>query len=119
MAPVPTSIIVADARSGRKDAKGDAKNLEENVDRLGKALAHTNNMIKEMDKRLTLVEHNRNFMQAFALQSAVKIMKAIYSGDTSDREEAKKFIRDGEELMGCMERGGESSTLSGIYADRG
>ncbi|RPA95892.1 hypothetical protein L873DRAFT_1283946 [Choiromyces venosus 120613-1] len=98
---VPTSIIVADARSGRKDAKEDLKHLE-------KKLAKTNRTVKNVDKKLTLVDNKQNFSQAFALRSTVKMMKLLDGGgNETDKEEIKKFIRDGEELMGCMERGGE------------
>ncbi|RPA95894.1 hypothetical protein L873DRAFT_1845726 [Choiromyces venosus 120613-1] len=123
---VPTSIIVADARSGRKDAKED---LKEDLKHLEKKLAKTNSTVEDMgerltlvdkrlthvdkrlthvDKKLTLVDNKQNFSQAFALRSTIKMMKLLDGGgNETDKEEIKKFIRDGEELMGCMERGGE------------
>ncbi|RPA97129.1 hypothetical protein L873DRAFT_1845015 [Choiromyces venosus 120613-1] len=103
-------------RSGPQDAKKDIKDIKKNIKHIEKELdtfcvsvntqfANINNMIKDMDNKLTLIEYKQNFMQAFALQSTVKVMKAI-NGE-GDKEEIKKCIKDVEGLMECIEHGGE------------
>ncbi|RPA88343.1 hypothetical protein L873DRAFT_1849736, partial [Choiromyces venosus 120613-1] len=82
--------------------------MGERLTLVDKRLTHVDKRLTHVDKKLTLVDNKQNFSQAFALRSTIKMMKLLDGGgNETDKEEIKKFIRDGEELMGCMERGGE------------
>jgi len=105
----PALIIVADARLNRRAAKKDLDTFRDTVNTqfadVNAQFADVNRKIEDIDNKLISIEHKQNFMQAFALRSTVQILKAI-DGD-GDKEEIKKFIKDGEKLIGCMEHGGK------------
>ncbi|CUS08656.1 unnamed protein product [Tuber aestivum] len=107
--------LSVDARLSRRDTKKDIESVREELSAFCVAIdAHfvaidarfneVNQKLGDLASRLSLIEYKQNFMQAFALQAAVKTMKVL---DGSGKEDLKVFIKDGEELMKCMERGGE------------